>query len=318
MDYDRHMDEPVIFYSWQSDLPNAGNRSFIEKALEIAARAVADELTVQPVIDRDTQGMPGAPDISRAIFDKIRSAAVFVADVSLITPTDSRRHSPNPNVLLELGYALHALGEERVILVFNMASGRLEDLPFDLRTRRVLPYQAPAESTERAPERKMLASKLKDALTSALGSKLAVRVVLPADWEAQEERFRRLGKPVSGLWRLPASSHHVRWSVYPETGTGAGPADVEAFIGEARRAGQLFVRSRILSPDQSAAIDPEDLWLNVIYVMTDPGSRVELWGQDHEGPHEGGAAKDLADMSVRACRFLATGIKPAQPSRFLP
>lgn len=54
----------TIFYLWQSDLPNATNREFIQTALERAVKALAidDALNVQPVIERDTQGNPGAPD----------------------------------------------------------------------------------------------------------------------------------------------------------------------------------------------------------------------------------------------------------------
>jgi hypothetical protein len=35
-------------------------------------------------------------------------------------------------VLIGLAYALDALGERRVVLVFNTAYGKLEQLPFDL------------------------------------------------------------------------------------------------------------------------------------------------------------------------------------------
>jgi hypothetical protein len=75
-----------IFYSWQSDLPNATNRSFILKALENAAKDIAadETINVEPVIDRDTKGIAGAPDIAKTIFEKIDSADVFVADVSII------------------------------------------------------------------------------------------------------------------------------------------------------------------------------------------------------------------------------------------
>jgi hypothetical protein len=78
-----------IFYSWQSDLPNATNRGFIEKALENAVRAIRndDSIEVDPVIDRDTAGIPGAPDIASTIFAKIEQAQVFVCDVSIINGT---------------------------------------------------------------------------------------------------------------------------------------------------------------------------------------------------------------------------------------
>src|SRR5437867_1742499 len=98
----------IVFYSWQSDLPNATNRGFIEQALENAVSGIAKDqsVAVEPVVDRDTQGVPGAPDISSTIFAKITAAHVFVADVSIVTRPEQGKSTPNPNVLIELGYAL--------------------------------------------------------------------------------------------------------------------------------------------------------------------------------------------------------------------
>ena len=66
----------IVFYSWQSDLPNAANRGFIEQALENAVSGIAKDqsVAVEPVVDRDTQGVPGVPDISSTIFAKITAA----------------------------------------------------------------------------------------------------------------------------------------------------------------------------------------------------------------------------------------------------
>src|SRR5690349_4930320 len=130
----------VVFYSWQSDLPNATNRGFVEKALEDATKAIRGDqsISIEPVIDRDTEGVAGAPDIASTIFAKIATAAVFVADVSIVMQSAKGRSSPNPNVLVELGFAFRALSYERVLLVFNTAFGQVEQLPFDLRMRRVL------------------------------------------------------------------------------------------------------------------------------------------------------------------------------------
>jgi hypothetical protein len=159
----------IVFYSWQSDLPNTCNRGFIQSALENAAAAIKadDAVEVEPVIDRDTQGVPGAPDIASTIFAKITAADVFVADVSIVGRGD-KRATPNPNVLIELGYAFKALGHERVILVFNRAFGKIEELPFDLRMRRVLAYEMPAEGKEKAPEKKLLERQLDNAIRAAL------------------------------------------------------------------------------------------------------------------------------------------------------
>jgi len=172
----------VVFYSWQSDLPNACNRGFIQRALEDAAEKIKadDTVEVEPVVDRDTQGVPGAPDIASTIFAKITAADIFVADVS-ITVRGDKRATPNPNVLIELGYAFNALGHERVILVFNRAFGKIEELPFDLRTRRVLPYEIPAEAEQRSPERSILEKQLDLAIRAALGTaREAPLVPIPA------------------------------------------------------------------------------------------------------------------------------------------
>src|SRR5687768_5550906 len=97
-----------VFYSWQSDLPNATNRGFILTALEAACAEVAKDVAVEerPEVDRDTQGVPGAPDIAATIFAKIDSADVFLADISIVAQADGERPCPNPNVLIELGYAI--------------------------------------------------------------------------------------------------------------------------------------------------------------------------------------------------------------------
>lgn len=160
----------IVFYSWQSDLPNACNRGLIQSALEEAAASIAadDTVAVEPVVDRDTQNVPGSPDIASTIFSKITSADIFVADVSIVTRAEGMRSTPNPNVLIELGYALKTLGHERIILVFNKSFGKLEELPFDLRTRRVLVYEMPEVAEERAPERKKLQAQLEAALRAAL------------------------------------------------------------------------------------------------------------------------------------------------------
>jgi len=105
----------VVFYSWRSDLPNSTNRGFIQRALETAASAVAgdDTVAVEPVIDHDTEGVAGSPEIAGTIFAKIAAADVVVVDVSIINKAADGRPTPNPNVLIELGYALKALGYVR-------------------------------------------------------------------------------------------------------------------------------------------------------------------------------------------------------------
>lgn len=159
---------------WQSDSENRLNRSFIERALQGAIDAILDaDLALEPVIDRDTLGLSGAPNIVEAIFDKIDSATVVVADVSIINAAgpliSPLRPTPNPNVMFELGYAAAKLGWEYLIPVLNLATGQIEELPFDIRQRRPVTYTAPIDADDLASERRELQRKLQRALIACLG-----------------------------------------------------------------------------------------------------------------------------------------------------
>lgn len=164
-----HANMPAIFYSWQSDLANRCNRGLIEKALETAVKAIKQHPDVEPAVrehlavDKDTKGVPGSPNIADTILGKIASADACLFDVSIVA-RNGERAFPNPNVLIELGYAMRAHREEKVILVANLAFGKIEDLPFDLRHKRVLTYNAPEGDEALADERKTLAEQLQRAL----------------------------------------------------------------------------------------------------------------------------------------------------------
>ena len=135
----------TVFYSWQSDLPET--RNVIETSLKKAIRNLNRDLSVEEALrlDQDTQGVPGWPDITEALFDKIDRCEVFVADITPINgPESPFRITPNPNVLLELGYALGTgFGRTRIICVINthyLRNDDLRELPFDLRGSRPIRY----------------------------------------------------------------------------------------------------------------------------------------------------------------------------------
>ena len=147
--------QKTVFYSWQSDLPNRTNRTFIQDALQKAIDAVIEtELEIDLVLDRDTKGTAGAPDIGKTILDKIDRAAVAVTDVSIVNRTGDGRPTPNPNVLFELGYAVPVLSWDYVLPVLNLGTGPIEDLPFDLRSRRPVTYVMREDVVDKAPELK--------------------------------------------------------------------------------------------------------------------------------------------------------------------
>jgi len=128
-----------IFWSWQSDTPGEIGRYLVRDALKDAIQQLkqADEIkdaTRDALhLDQDIQGTTGSPDLVRTILQKIENSEVVVADVTIVGRTDQGECLINSNVGIELGYALHACTDERVVLTFNMHYGKYEDLPFDLR-----------------------------------------------------------------------------------------------------------------------------------------------------------------------------------------
>src|SRR5581483_12009667 len=113
----------TIFFSWQSDTPNKTGRNFIERALEMAVARITKDVTVEEAVreglqlDGDTQGVPGSPPIFDTILSKIEAATVFVPDLTSVATRSNGRLTPNPNVLVEYGFALKALKYSRIIHV---------------------------------------------------------------------------------------------------------------------------------------------------------------------------------------------------------
>lgn len=136
----------TIFYSWQSDLPGSETRNIIQDSIKDAVRLLIDTVDIEA--DRDTKGEFGSPDIAQTIFSKIDDCNIFVADVSAVcryeaTDKDGNKkvkYMPNPNVMLELGYATHVVGWDNVICVLNADYGAPEDMPFDIASRRLTPF----------------------------------------------------------------------------------------------------------------------------------------------------------------------------------
>lgn len=167
-------DEFIVFYAWQSDSPKRENRNFIESALESALKQLSRAGTIEssPRVDKDTKDVPGIPDIASTILAKIQGADCFLCDVSFVgkTPPDDDNNEdiiPNPNVMIELGYALSELGWERIILVLNDTTGRPENLPFDLRNRRwpiVYRLASDFEADARAKVKEQLAKRIQSAV----------------------------------------------------------------------------------------------------------------------------------------------------------
>ncbi|PZU12183.1 MAG: hypothetical protein DI606_10135 [Sphingobium sp.] len=171
-----------VFWSWQSDRAAKYNREVIEDALGRALAALSNELELDPSegpqLDHDTKDAKGMAAIADTIFEKIRTSALFVGDITTAGKSDGGRELPNPNVLIELGWAWAHLSHENIILVANKYYGpkKAENLPFDIRHRRAVIFftlakTADADAIEAATLE--LAKAFQEAIRTSLGEWLA-------------------------------------------------------------------------------------------------------------------------------------------------
>ena len=126
-----------IFYSWQSDDKSSQN------TLNIALQNAVDDLSDKGIridIDYSTLGESGMPSIDQTILRKIDACDIFLADITPIVTYQRtlgngqqiKKEVPNPNVLLELGYAMSALGVGYVIVAAHQGNWISANLPFDI------------------------------------------------------------------------------------------------------------------------------------------------------------------------------------------
>lgn len=135
--------EFLIFYSWQSDLPPNTNQKAIRSALRYSSSLIEESSDIRIVLDEATRGESGSPNIPATILQKISACDLFICDLTTINSKsdESVRKTPNPNVLFELGYAVSALGWNRIVMLFNRHFGTFpDDLPFDIDRHRASPF----------------------------------------------------------------------------------------------------------------------------------------------------------------------------------
>jgi hypothetical protein len=215
-----------IFWSWQSDTPGKIGRFLIRDALKDAIDHLKQSPDVEEPtarenreglhLDHDVQNIPGSPDLARAILNKIDNSYVVIADVTtagkmpdIIGPNDSiiaGKKLINSNVAIELGYALKALTDQRVLMVFNAHYGTHEELPFDLRHKGgsiVFNLPPDADATQIKDVRTQLKMRFVAALTPYLKTQPVVRDSFPetpitfskAAYFSPDETLASIGEP---------------------------------------------------------------------------------------------------------------------------
>lgn len=206
---------PTVFFSWQSDRKNG--RNFLVSVLQAACKKLSSDAEVEEAhrgelsVDKDTQGMAGHQPIVDTIFKKIDSCGLFVADLTFIAQApDGGKQCPNPNVMMEAGWALKRLGHGRIIYVMNEYYGEASEtsVPFDIRhlswpIRYSLGPDATPEEKKKVKEtlQKQFESAIKRGLeeipTASATPRPGFAAMTPLEGEA---RFRKSGEAIGNKW----------------------------------------------------------------------------------------------------------------------
>jgi hypothetical protein len=138
---------------------------------------------------RSSQAPPAAENQNQAVLRgvQISESSAFVADITPIACSEAGKPLPNPNVLIELGWAMQAPGYERIVSVFNAAEGWTpEGLSFDIRHRRPMQYNLAADASPRdvRKAKKRLVRQLSDAIRLIIGESVEA--------EAEEARLPKV------------------------------------------------------------------------------------------------------------------------------
>ena len=206
----------TVFFSWQSDHnPNEG-RNLIESAIKSAIKRLGEDAEIEESLrdgfslDKDTKGVPGNPPIFETILKKIDRSAIFVPDLTSVANRANGELIPNPNVLIEYGWALKSRGYHQIVPVMNAAHGDPKEfpLPFDMAHLRfpiLYSLRNGSSAADRRAVRDLLAQDLEEAFRTILESEefrsqLPKPPALPPFPEKQplngRARFRAAGKPL--------------------------------------------------------------------------------------------------------------------------
>jgi hypothetical protein len=213
-----------VFWSWQSDTPGKIGRYFVRDALQEAIKQLKQAPDIEEPTERETrsemhldqgrQGVSGSPDLARVILEKIEQSSVLVADVTPVgsVTTESVQEQPkkkliNPNVAIELGYALRALSDQALLMVMNEHYGARPDLPFDLQAKAgpiMFKLSPDADKRTIAAAARQLIARLVQELEPFIAKQVAtVRQSKPfPEAKAMDgsARFRSPGHPIGSLW----------------------------------------------------------------------------------------------------------------------
>ncbi|GEM_PF-2860264 len=134
----------IVFFSWQSDVPE--NSDILRSFIKTSTKKFETTQNVDVLYDEASRSVVGSQKVDEVILEKIKACDVFIADITPITRIETEENGkkkvkllPNPNVAFELGYAMHCLSMEQILIVLPLGIPHGQ-LPFDFNHNRLIEF----------------------------------------------------------------------------------------------------------------------------------------------------------------------------------
>ncbi|WP_434036323.1 hypothetical protein [Formosa sp. 4Alg 33] len=179
------------------DTEDKYGKGFIQNAIEIAIQKLKDE-SIEVTLDYGFRKTPGTPLLIDEMLKKSTESDMVIVDLTFTSAKEwlqakkykvfgkelrllnkvGDKKSPNPNVLLETGYAWAKKGTYRTLAVMNDAFGSPKELPVDLEGFRWgITYNLNAANyATRKAVRKELANDLYNAIKDAINAEASHQI----------------------------------------------------------------------------------------------------------------------------------------------
>lgn len=140
-----------VFFAFQMDIDDKFGKGFIQSAIEITIQKFKKD-GIELILDYGFKNVPGTTVLIDEMLKKSKESDMVLVDLTFtssknrfvgkkisffkkemhISDKVADKKSPNPNVLLETGYAWAQKGHYRTLVVMNEAFGLPSELPVDL------------------------------------------------------------------------------------------------------------------------------------------------------------------------------------------
>jgi hypothetical protein len=144
--------DPVIFYSPQTDYAAASEATIavLNSAIENVNKRSRIPITLE--VSQRPQGYPIR--LSSTQMRRIRKSLLYIADTTPVASIPKKDKSGllfNPNVCVEIGFAIESKDSSQIFLINMERPELIGDVPFDLSSYKQLSFKNEAELTKTLP-----------------------------------------------------------------------------------------------------------------------------------------------------------------------